>query len=104
MANPVDISRARILEIGGSYFKLEYPERTTSLWSMPRLPQEVLQQGVTVKTINPSILLVTSIYSPGGTFDSLFLNHYDFNRRSLAIVVADVGEKQAIGRLTARPD
>jgi hypothetical protein len=40
MANPVDISRARILEIGGSYFKLEYPERTTSLWSMPRLPQE----------------------------------------------------------------
>jgi hypothetical protein len=40
MASPVDISRARILEIGGSYFKLEYPERTTSLWSMPRLPQE----------------------------------------------------------------
>src|SRR4029450_2311902 len=40
MANPVDISRARILEIGGSYFKLEYPEPTTSLWSMPRLPQE----------------------------------------------------------------
>ena len=40
MASSVDISRARILEIGGSYFKLEYPERTTSLWSMPRLPQE----------------------------------------------------------------
>ena len=40
MPNPVDISRARILEIGGFYFKLEYPERTTSLWSNPRLPQE----------------------------------------------------------------
>ena len=40
MASPVDIAKARILEIGGSYFKLEYPERTTSLWSMPRLPQE----------------------------------------------------------------
>jgi hypothetical protein len=40
MASPVDIASARILEIGGSYFKLEYPERTTSLWSTPRLPQE----------------------------------------------------------------
>ena len=40
MASPVDIAKARILEIGGSYFKLEYPERTTSLWSTPRLPQE----------------------------------------------------------------
>ena len=40
MASTVDISRVRILEIGSSYFKLEYPEQTTSLWSMPRLPQE----------------------------------------------------------------
>jgi hypothetical protein len=40
MASPVDTSRIRILEIGGSYFKLEFPERTTSLWSQPRLPQE----------------------------------------------------------------
>ena len=40
MASPVDISRARILEIGGFYFKLEYPDRTTALWSNPRLPQE----------------------------------------------------------------
>ncbi len=30
-----------------------------------RLPQEVLAQGVTVKKLNPSILLVASIYSPG---------------------------------------
>lgn len=41
-----------------------------------RLPQEVVQQGVTVKKVNPSILMVVSIYSPGGTYDDLFLNNY----------------------------
>ncbi len=41
-----------------------------------RLPQEVIQQGVTVKKVNPSILMVVSIYSPNGTYDSLFLNNY----------------------------
>ena len=41
-----------------------------------RLAQEVLAQGVTVKKVNPSILMVVSLYSPGNTFDSLFLNNY----------------------------
>src|SRR6476646_10831632 len=41
-----------------------------------RLPQEVNQQGVTVKKINPSILMVVSLYSPKGTRDAQFLNNY----------------------------
>ena len=41
-----------------------------------RLPQEVVQQGLTVKKVNPSILMVLSIYSPKGTYDDLFLNNY----------------------------
>ena len=41
-----------------------------------RLPQEVTQQGVTVKKINPSILNVISLYSPNGTYDAQFLNNY----------------------------
>ncbi len=41
-----------------------------------RLPQEVLQQGVTVKKINPSILMVVSLYSPKGSRDAQFLNNY----------------------------
>ena len=41
-----------------------------------RLPQEVAQQGVTVKKINPSMLMVISIYSPKGTYDDLFLNNF----------------------------
>lgn len=41
-----------------------------------RLPQEVLAQGLTVKKLNPSILMVVSIYSRGGMYDNLFLNNY----------------------------
>ena len=41
-----------------------------------RLPAEAVAQGLTVKKINPSILMVVSLYSPNGTYDSLFLNNY----------------------------
>jgi multidrug efflux pump subunit AcrB len=41
-----------------------------------RLPQEAIQSGITVKKVNPSILMVLSIYSPQGTYDDLFLNNY----------------------------
>jgi HAE1 family hydrophobic/amphiphilic exporter-1 len=76
-----------------------------------RLPQEVLQQGLTVKTINPSILLVTSIYSPGGTFDSLFLNNYAMlNVRDALLRVPGVAQVDLFGgaeygmRIWLRPD
>src|SRR6186713_3681782 len=38
-----------------------------------RLPQEVVQQGVTVKKQSPSILMVISLYSPNGTYNDNFL-------------------------------
>jgi hydrophobic/amphiphilic exporter-1 (mainly G- bacteria), HAE1 family len=41
-----------------------------------RLAQEVIAQGVTVKKVNPSILMVVSLYSPNGTYNDLFLNNY----------------------------
>src|SRR5262245_62333379 len=41
-----------------------------------RLPQDVIKQGVTVKKINPSMLLAVSIFSPNSTYDALFLNNY----------------------------
>ena len=37
--SPLDISRLRILEIGSGYFKYQYPQQTTCLWSATRLPQ-----------------------------------------------------------------
>ena len=63
-----------------------------------RLPQEVLQQGVTVKKINPSILLVTSIYSPNGTYDALFLNNYAMiNVRDAILRVPGVAQVDLFG-------
>jgi HAE1 family hydrophobic/amphiphilic exporter-1 len=41
-----------------------------------RLPQEVTQQGVTVKKQSPSILMLISLYSPDGTYDANFLINY----------------------------
>ncbi|HEY4563061.1 MAG TPA: efflux RND transporter permease subunit, partial [Thermoanaerobaculia bacterium] len=41
-----------------------------------RLPQEVIQQGVTVKKQSPSILMLISLYSPKGTYDANFLINY----------------------------
>src|SRR6186713_3555508 len=37
-----------------------------------RLPQEVVQQGVTVKKQSPSILMILSLYSPNGTYNDNF--------------------------------
>jgi len=41
-----------------------------------RLPQEVIQQGITVKKQSPSILMLISLYSPNGTYDANFLINY----------------------------
>jgi HAE1 family hydrophobic/amphiphilic exporter-1 len=76
-----------------------------------RLPQEVLQRGLTVKKINPSILLVASIYSPKGTFDSQFLNNYAMlNVRDAILRVPGVAQVDLFGgseysmRIWLRPD
>ena len=76
-----------------------------------RLPQEVNQQGVTVKKLNPSILLVLSLYSPKGTYDSLFLNNYaTINVRDAVLRVPGVAQADLYGgaeygmRVWLRPD
>src|SRR6476660_6211936 len=37
-----------------------------------RLPQEVVQQGITVKKQSPSILMIVSLFSPKGSYDANF--------------------------------
>src|SRR6188768_4533104 len=76
-----------------------------------RLPQEVNQQGVTVKKINPSILMVVSLYSPGGTRDAEFLNNYAMiNLRDAILRVPGISQVDLIGgseygmRLWLKPD
>jgi AcrB/AcrD/AcrF family len=41
-----------------------------------RLPQEAVQQGVTVKKMSPSILMLISVYSPKDAYDANFLINY----------------------------
>ena len=41
-----------------------------------RLPAEVLSAGVTTKKSTPDTLMYVALYSPGGTYDELFLNNY----------------------------
>ena len=76
-----------------------------------RLPQEVTQQGVTVKKINPSILNVVSLYSPNGTYDAQFLNNYAMiNVRDAILRVPGVAQVDLYGgaeysmRVWLRPD
>jgi len=76
-----------------------------------RLPQEVIQQGVTVKKINPSILNVISLYSPNGTYDAQFLNNYAMiNVRDAILRVPGVAQVDLYGgaeysmRVWLKPD
>ena len=76
-----------------------------------RLPQEVMQQGVTVKKLNPSILMVVSLYSPKGSKDAQFLNNYAMiNIRDALLRVPGIAQVDLYGgaeygmRVWLRPD
>jgi multidrug efflux pump len=43
-----------------------------------QLPQEVIQQGVTVRKQSPDTLMYFSIHSPDATYDRLFINNYAY--------------------------
>ncbi len=63
-----------------------------------RLASEVVAQGVTVKKVNPSILMVISLYSPKGTYDDLFLNNYAvLNVRDALLRVPGVSQVDMAG-------
>ena len=76
-----------------------------------RLSQDVIAQGVNVKKVNPSILMVVSIYSPKGTYDDLFLNNYAvLNVRDALLRVPGVSQADMAGgaeygmRIWLQPD
>ncbi len=63
-----------------------------------RLPQEVIQQGVTVKKLNPSVLMFASIYSPKETRDAQFLCNYAMiNLRDALLRIQGVAQVDLIG-------
>jgi HAE1 family hydrophobic/amphiphilic exporter-1 len=76
-----------------------------------RLPQEVIQQGVTVKKQSPSILLVISLYSPKDSYDANFLvNYCGINLRDQLLRIPGIAQVDLFGgtdygmRIWMRPD
>src|SRR5678815_904876 len=63
-----------------------------------RLPQEVVQQGVTVKKMSPSILMLISLYSPGQSYDANFLiNYCGINLRDQLLRIPGVAQVDLFG-------
>ncbi len=76
-----------------------------------RLPQEVTQQGVTVKKMSPSILMIISLYSPKDTYDANFLiNYCGINLRDQLLRIPGVAQVDLFGgtdygmRIWLQPD
>jgi multidrug efflux pump len=46
--------------------------------AIPQLPNQVQQQGITIKKKTPDILLVISFYSPGGRYDDIYLSNFAY--------------------------
>jgi HAE1 family hydrophobic/amphiphilic exporter-1 len=77
----------------------------------PNLPTSVNQYGVTVKKLMGLPLLVLSVYSPNGTFDSKFLGNYaTININDALLRVPGVGQVTNFGtadyamRIWVKPD
>ena len=65
----------------------------------PLLPEEVRRQGLTVRKRSSGLLQVIAIYSPNGTFDSLYLNNYaTINAIDVLKRVPGVGDAFCLGR------
>src|SRR4029079_316070 len=76
-----------------------------------RLPQEAVQQGVTVKKQSPSILMLISLYSPKGSYDANFLiNYCGINLRDQILRIPGIAQVDLFGgtdygmRIWLRPD
>src|SRR5215510_8096592 len=63
-----------------------------------RLPQEVVQQGVTVKKMSPSILMLISLYSPNNSYDANFLiNYCGINLRDQLLRIPGIAQVDLFG-------
>jgi HAE1 family hydrophobic/amphiphilic exporter-1 len=76
-----------------------------------RLPQEVNAQGVTVKKQSPSILMLISLFSPGGSYDANFLiNYASINVRDQILRIPGIAQVDLFGgtdyglRVWVQPD
>src|SRR5215468_4751073 len=62
------------------------------------LPQEVIAQGVTVKKMSPSILMLISLASPKGSYDANFLiNYCGINLRDQILRIPGIAQVDLFG-------
>ena len=76
-----------------------------------RLPADVVQQGVTVKKMSPSILMLVSLYSPKQTYEANFLiNYCNINLRDQLLRIPGIAQVDLFGgtdygmRVWLKPD
>jgi hydrophobic/amphiphilic exporter-1 (mainly G- bacteria), HAE1 family len=76
-----------------------------------RLPQEVIAQGVTVKKMSPSILMLIALASPKGSYDANFLiNYCGINLRDQILRIPGIAQVDLFGgtdygmRIWLQPD
>src|SRR5206468_1815169 len=63
-----------------------------------KLPQEVVAQGVTVKKMSPSILMLIGLYSPKGSYDANFLiNYCGINLRDQLLRIPGIAQVDLFG-------
>jgi HAE1 family hydrophobic/amphiphilic exporter-1/multidrug efflux pump len=79
--------------------------------AQPKLPKEAVAAGISVKKKSPDMLLVISLYSPGGTFDETFLSNFaSINMIDAIARTSGVGSTMIVGqrdyamRFWVRPD
>ena len=66
--------------------------------AQPQLPEEVRQQGVTVKQRSTQILLIMNVISPSEKYDQIFLSNYAaLNIRDEMARIPGVGDAQVLG-------
>jgi HAE1 family hydrophobic/amphiphilic exporter-1 len=68
--------------------------------AQPSLPEEVSRQGLTIKKVSSALLQVISLYSPGGTYDPLYLSNYaTINMLDVIRRINGVGDATLFGPL-----
>src|SRR5499433_1556942 len=98
-------------EVGGDQDTANVLTQNRVSSAQARLPQEVNAQGVTVKKQSPSILMLISLYSPGGSYDGNYLiNYCGINLRDQILRIPGVAQVDLFGgtdygmRVWIRPD
>ena len=68
--------------------------------AVPQLPEEVSRRGVSTRKQSTNMLLVVNLYSPGGTYDEIFLSNYAaINLRDAIVRLPGVGDAEILGAL-----